>query len=61
MKQHSHLITMVGGILSVFCFALPWSNDGSGAILANSGEGTLVTILFIIGPTIICIGFSLNS
>ncbi|MYG00251.1 hypothetical protein F4212_14125 [Candidatus Poribacteria bacterium] len=59
MKQHSHLITMVGGILSVFCFALPWEDDKSGAILANSGQGTLITILFIFGLTMICISFSL--
>ncbi len=60
MKRYSHLITIVGGILAFFGFALPWENDNSsGALLANSGAGTLITILFIIGLTIICFSFSL--
>lgn len=61
MKQHSHLITLAGGILAFFSFGLPWENDRSGALLANSGEDTLVTILFIIGFTIVCFSFFMLS
>ena len=59
MKQHSHLIILVGGLLAFFCFALPWSNDDSGALLANSGEGTLVTILLIFSLTLFCISINM--
>lgn len=54
MKQYSQLITLIGGILTFVCFALPWEGDLSGAQLANGG-GTLVTILLIAALTFICI------
>ena len=54
MKQYSQLITLIGGILTFVCFALPWEGDLSGAQLANGG-GTLVTILLIVALAFICI------
>ncbi len=57
MKRYSHLITISGGILTFFCFALPWEKDRSGALLANSGEGTLVTIALIASLVFIGISF----
>ena len=46
MKQHSRLITLIGGILAFFSFALPWEDDLSGAQLANGGD-IWVTIAII--------------
>ena len=57
MKRYSHLITVSGGILTFFCFALPWEKDRSGASLANTGEGTLVTIALIASLVFIGISF----
>ena len=57
MKRYSHLITVSGGILTFFCFALPWEKDRSGALLANSGEGTLVPIALIASLVFIGISF----
>ena len=57
MKRYSHLITISGGILTFFCFALPWEKDRSGALLANSGEGTLVPIALIASLVFIGISF----
>ena len=48
MQQYSRLITLSGGILAFFCFALPWDADYSGAELANIGKGTLIAILLFI-------------
>ena len=48
MKKHSRFITLIGGILAFFCFALPWDADYSGAELANLGKGTLVAILLFL-------------
>lgn len=36
MKQYSRLITLAGGILSLFSFALPWADEYSGVQLANT-------------------------
>ena len=47
MKQYSRFITVIGGILAFFSFALPWESDLSGAQLANGG-GTLITILLVV-------------
>ena len=57
MQQHSRLITLIGGILAFFSFALPWDADYSGAELANIGEGTLVTIALIASLVFIGISF----
>ena len=57
MKRYSHLITVSGGILTFFCFALPWEKDRSGALLANTGEGTLVPIALIASLVFIGISF----
>ncbi len=57
MKRYSHLITVLGGILTFFCFALPWEKDRSGALLANTGEGTLVPIALIASLVFIGISF----
>ncbi|MDE0086804.1 MAG: hypothetical protein OXU23_13885 [Candidatus Poribacteria bacterium] len=54
MKKYSRLITLIGGILAFFSFALPWEEDLSGAQLANGGD-TLVTILLIVALAFICI------
>ena len=35
MKQYSRLIILVGGVIALFSFALPWSEDGSGIEMAN--------------------------
>ena len=48
MKKYSRFITLIGGILAFFCFALPWDADYSGVELANLGKGTLVTILLFV-------------
>ncbi len=48
MKKYSLLITLIGGLLAFFCFALPWDADYSGAELANLGKGTLVAILLFL-------------
>lgn len=48
MKQYLYLITVAGGILAFFSFALPWEVDFSGAQLANVSEGTVVTILLTV-------------
>jgi len=35
MKQYSRLIILVGGVIALFSFALPWGDDDSGVELAN--------------------------
>ena len=47
MLKYSRLITLIGGILAFFSFALPWDNEISGAEFANTGEDTLVIIAII--------------
>ena len=60
MKQYSRFITVIGGILAFFSFALPWESDLSGAQLANGG-GTLVTILLVVALAFIGISiYTLN-
>ena len=60
MKQYSHLITVIGGILAFFCFALPWEKAYSGIYLAN-GTGSLITILLMVSLAIICTNIFLIS
>ena len=52
MKQHSLLITLAGGILAFFSFALPWTDNQSGTMLA-ADEGGLATIVSIVALTIV--------
>lgn len=54
MKQYSKFVTLTGGILSFFCFALPWESNSSGLYLANGVSG-IITIVFIVSLSIICI------
>ncbi len=56
MKQYSRLIILVGGVLALFSFALPWDDSHSGAVLANSGEATLLTIGLVAALTLLVIG-----
>ncbi len=35
MKQYSRLIILVGGVIALSSFALPWGDDDSGVVLAN--------------------------
>lgn len=52
MKQRSLLITLAGGILAFFSFALPWTGNQSGAMFA-ADEGGLATIVSIVALTIV--------
>ncbi|RKU10777.1 hypothetical protein C6501_13485 [Candidatus Poribacteria bacterium] len=55
MKQYSPFITLSGGILAFFSFALPWEDNLSGAQLANGFGDTLVTMLLIVALAFISI------
>lgn len=61
MKQYARLITLAGGILALFSFALPWEEDYSGVELANAtstnSEVGFVTIAFF--ASLVIIGTSL--
>lgn len=57
--KYSRWMTLIGGILAFFSFALPWDNELSGAELANTGEGTLVTIAIIVAIGLFLISISL--
>ena len=58
MKQHSRFISLVGGIIAFFSFALPWESRYSGLELAN-GLGGVITIVFIVSLFFICINIYL--
>ena len=58
MKQHSRFISLVGGIIAFFSFALPWESRYSGLQLAN-GIGGVITIVFIVSLFFICINIYL--
>ena len=45
MRHYSRYITLAGGLLAFFCFALPWKHIYSGAVLANA-RGWYITLLF---------------
>ena len=47
MRQYSYFITLAGGCLALFTFALPWKHTDSGAVLAN-GKGWSITLVFIV-------------
>lgn len=55
MQQYARFITLIGGILAFFCFALPWESNYSGIYLAN-GEELFITIAFIGSLTIFATG-----
>ncbi len=56
MKQYSRFITLTGGILAFFSFALPWKHTYSGAMLANS-RGWSITLAFIASSIVVGIGY----
>ncbi len=58
MRQYSYFITLAGGCLALFTFALPWKHTYSGAVLAN-GKGWLITLVFIVSFGIFVTGLCL--
>ena len=58
MRQYSYFITLAGGCLALFTFALPWKPTYSGAVLAN-GKGWLITLVFIVSFGIFVTGLCL--
>lgn len=60
MKHYSRFITLAGGILAFFCFALPWESSFSGLQLAN-GIGGSITLVFVVSLAIIVINIYLIS
>ncbi len=64
MKQYSRLISLVGGVISFFSFALPWVEDSSGFKLANISSSNsnvgFVVIVFIVTLIIIVTSLILN-
>ncbi|MDE0086805.1 MAG: hypothetical protein OXU23_13890 [Candidatus Poribacteria bacterium] len=60
MKQYSRFITLTGGILAFFSFALPWKHIYSGAMLAN-GRGWPITLAFIASSIVVGIGYFVLS
>lgn len=60
MKHYSRFITLAGGILAFFCFALPWESKDSGLQLAN-GKGGIITLVFVVSLAIIVINIYLIS
>ena len=51
MKKYSRLITLAGGVLSLFSFAFPWAEDETGVQLVNitshnSNVGFVLWIFF---------------
>ena len=57
MKQYSRIITLCSGLLSFFCFSLPWVNNDSGIGLVNSDGAAFISIAFV--ATLVIIGTSL--
>ena len=60
MKQYSRFITLTGGMLAFFSFALPWKHTYSGAMLAN-GRGWPITLAFIASSIVVGIGYYVLS
>lgn len=56
MKQYSRFITLIGGILAFFSFALPWKHTYSGAVLAND-SGWPVALAFIASSIVVGVGY----
>ena len=57
MNKYSRLITLAGGVLSLFSFALPWADDHTGVQMANddtlNNDVGFVIIIFIASCVII--------
>ncbi len=57
MKQYSRFITLAGGVLALFSFALPWDEDYSGVEFANMSFNSITVIFFaslaIIGTSLV--------
>ncbi|MDE0315175.1 MAG: hypothetical protein OXM61_09750 [Candidatus Poribacteria bacterium] len=60
MKQYSRFITLTGGMLAFFSFALPWKHTYSGAMLAN-GRGWPITLAFIGSSIVVGVGYYVLS
>ncbi len=60
MNKYSRLITLIGGILAFFSFALPWKHTYSGAMLAN-GRGWPITLAFIASSIVVGVGYYVLS
>lgn len=56
MKQYPRFITLIGGILAFFSFALPWKHTYSGVVLAN-GRGWHTTLVFIVSSIVVGVGY----
>ena len=61
MKQYSRLITLAGGVLSLFSFAFPWTEGYTGVQLANetSSGSDVGHVLWIFVASWIIIIFSM--
>ena len=57
MKQYPRIITLCSGLLSFFCFSLPWVNNDSGIELVNSDGAAFISVAFV--ATLVIIGTSL--
>lgn len=56
MKKYSRFITFGSGLLTFFCFGLPWIDGSSGIELANHGNFIIIALiasLVIIGTSLI--------
>ena len=65
MKQYSRIISLAGGVLALFSFALPWAEDYSGCELANisshhDNDVGFVLLVFITTLIIIVTSLVLN-
>lgn len=60
MNQYSKFVTLTGGILAFFCFALPWESNYSGLYLANGHSG-IITTIFIVSLVVIITNIYLIS
>ena len=64
MKQYSRLISLAGGVLALFSFALPWESNYSGVELANNTSDNsdvgFVVIVFIATLVIVVTSLALN-
>lgn len=58
--QYPRFISLVGGIIAFFSFAMPWESNYSGLKLANGISG-IITIVFLVSIYIICINTYLIS
>lgn len=59
MKHYSRFITLAGGILAFFSFALPWDDDYLGVEYVNMSFNT-ITVMFFASLAVIGISLILN-